>query len=126
MPVMTDTTWRTLASCARHDPESWFDTGSEYAAKAVCASCPVRAECLDYALHAGEPYGVWGGLTAVERAPLRDAAADAPSWSCGVGTVHGYRAHRGRDEAACPACTRAWSAYTRAAKAARAVVVVVA
>lgn len=30
-------------------------------AKAICAKCPVRGECLDHALAVGEPWGVWGG-----------------------------------------------------------------
>jgi WhiB family transcriptional regulator, redox-sensing transcriptional regulator len=43
----------------------------EAGAKAVCATCPVIAECLDWALAVGEPYGVWGGKTSVERHELR-------------------------------------------------------
>ena len=42
----------------------------EAAAKAVCAGCPVRRECLDHALTSGEPYGVWGGLSEGERETL--------------------------------------------------------
>lgn len=36
-------------------------------AKAVCASCPVRAECLAYALRHSVRYGIWGGLNEAER-----------------------------------------------------------
>lgn len=36
-------------------------------AKAICAQCAVRAECLDYALEAKERYGCWGGLAPIER-----------------------------------------------------------
>ena len=39
----------------------------ELRAKQVCAGCEVRAECLQQALDSGERYGVWGGLTDVER-----------------------------------------------------------
>lgn len=49
-----------------------FDAG-ERQAKAVCAGCPVRAECLAYGLH--EPYGVWGGRTTRERRLIRKAAS---------------------------------------------------
>jgi WhiB family redox-sensing transcriptional regulator len=42
----------------------------ESRAKAVCARCPVRAECLDMAVANGERYGVWGGLTDAERRSL--------------------------------------------------------
>jgi hypothetical protein len=33
----------------------------------LCKMCPVKKLCLDYALAAGENYGVWGGTTAEER-----------------------------------------------------------
>ncbi|MGB3699567.1 MAG: WhiB family transcriptional regulator [Gordonia sp. (in: high G+C Gram-positive bacteria)] len=39
----------------------------EELAKQVCAECPVRRQCRDYALAADEPYGVWGGMTETER-----------------------------------------------------------
>jgi WhiB family redox-sensing transcriptional regulator len=39
----------------------------ESAAKAVCASCPVRAECLSHALRHSVIYGIWGGLNKAER-----------------------------------------------------------
>ena len=42
----------------------------EQAAKVVCATCPVIQPCLAWALSTGEAYGVWGGLTAEERANL--------------------------------------------------------
>jgi WhiB family transcriptional regulator, redox-sensing transcriptional regulator len=46
----------------------------ELRAKAVCESCPVRAECLDHAVSSGERHGVWGGLTADERLTWRRSA----------------------------------------------------
>ncbi len=39
----------------------------ELRAKNICASCPVRSDCLDYALEIGEQHGIWGGLNEVER-----------------------------------------------------------
>ncbi|OZC63702.1 hypothetical protein CH306_26190 [Rhodococcus sp. 15-725-2-2b] len=39
----------------------------ERAAKALCAQCPVQQECRAHALEVGEPYGIWGGMTARER-----------------------------------------------------------
>ncbi|MTA96041.1 MAG: WhiB family transcriptional regulator, partial [Actinobacteria bacterium] len=39
-------------------------------AKAICASCPVLAQCRDHALAVQEPYGIWGGLSEDERAEL--------------------------------------------------------
>src|SRR6478609_6340438 len=42
----------------------------EAAAKQLCHSCPVRAECAAHALATREPYGVWGGFTEAERLRL--------------------------------------------------------
>lgn len=39
----------------------------ERVAKAICRTCPVSAECLQYAISSREPHGVWGGLNEVER-----------------------------------------------------------
>jgi WhiB family transcriptional regulator, redox-sensing transcriptional regulator len=39
----------------------------EARAKAVCAQCPVRSECLDQAIENDERYGIWGGMTDGER-----------------------------------------------------------
>lgn len=39
------------------------------AAKMICAGCPVRSECLDYALE-HEHYNVWGGMNEDERRSL--------------------------------------------------------
>lgn len=43
----------------------------ERKAKAICAQCPVRAECLGYALNRPEKYGTWAGLNEDERASER-------------------------------------------------------
>ena len=40
----------------------------ESAAKAICRTCPVLAECREYALLVREPHGIWGGLNEHERA----------------------------------------------------------
>lgn len=40
-------------------------------AKAICATCPVRRPCLDWALATAEPYGIWGGFTPDERRALQ-------------------------------------------------------
>ncbi len=60
-----DDSWRLEAICAQVDPELWFPEhgSSEEAreAKRICAECPVQRSCLQYALDAGEQYGLWGG-----------------------------------------------------------------
>jgi hypothetical protein len=50
----------------------------ERKAKAICAQCPVRTECLDYALSRPEKYGTWGGLNEDERASERPPAPASP------------------------------------------------
>ena len=51
-------------------------------ARRMCAGCPVRAECLEYALLHRIPQGVWGGASERERrrilrARRRSAGAEA-------------------------------------------------
>jgi WhiB family redox-sensing transcriptional regulator len=64
------------AACKGEDPELFFGPFAEFVttrqqreakAKAICARCPVRAECLEFALGTGEAYGVWGGAGEYER-----------------------------------------------------------
>lgn len=64
-----ETAWMADALCAQTDPDAFFPDKGEpnHAAKAVCAACPVRSDCLAYALDRDERYGIWGGLSAVER-----------------------------------------------------------
>ncbi len=77
--------WRTRAACLGVDPELFFpvaEAGPVYdaqivAAKAVCARCPVRPECLAEAL-VRIPYGIAGGLTEDERRALRHRPGRAP------------------------------------------------
>lgn len=49
--------------CHAGDPDLWFaETPADLErAKALCASCPIRRECLASALERAEPWGVWGG-----------------------------------------------------------------
>lgn len=43
-------------------------TSREQNAKRVCNECPVLQQCRSHALEANEPYGVWGGMSAGDRA----------------------------------------------------------
>ena len=64
--------WRQHAACRGADPDIFYPATDEEAeeAKAVCATCPVRQACLEYALANRERDGVWGGLTERERRRL--------------------------------------------------------
>lgn len=81
--------WRGLALCAQVDPGLFYPEKGEspQPAKAVCARCEVCAACLAEALARREGWGVWGGLTARERAALLAAqgrATGQASWSAGA------------------------------------------
>jgi WhiB family redox-sensing transcriptional regulator len=65
----------THGNCYGKDPDMWFaDTRRHSAiatAKAACASCPIRRECLAMGEHEA---GIWGGTTEAERAHMSAAA----------------------------------------------------
>ena len=63
--------WQQHALCAQTVPEKG---GSTREAKAVCQSCEVRQQCLEYALANDERFGIWGGLSERERRRLRRSA----------------------------------------------------
>ena len=61
--------WMFHARCRGVTPGEFFPsdgTGVE-SAQRVCAECPVRAECLEYALVHRIEHGVWGGASERER-----------------------------------------------------------
>ena len=72
--------WQWRASCRGEDSSLFFapnhleskdDKGArERRAKAICAACPVRIECLEYSMRIQEPHGIWGGLNELERRHL--------------------------------------------------------
>jgi WhiB family redox-sensing transcriptional regulator len=61
--------WRAHSACRGVDPDTFYPQTEEEAeeAKSVCAICPVREPCLEYALSNREREGVWGGATEKER-----------------------------------------------------------
>ncbi|WP_301851120.1 WhiB family transcriptional regulator [Rhodococcus pyridinivorans] len=67
--------WVQFGLCAQADPDLFYPraehkTEPSRAAKRICRSCSVQPDCLDYALSAGEPHGIWGGATTVERSAI--------------------------------------------------------
>ena len=71
----TDTTWQDYGNCLGVDPDLFFPErgASTREAKAVCANCTVRDECLEYALVNYEKHGIWGGKSERERRRMRNA-----------------------------------------------------
>lgn len=78
--VGEDMDWVDRARCRSEDPELFFPVGTTGAAavqieraRAVCAQCDVRMQCLEWAMSTGQEAGVWGGLSEEERRALRRA-----------------------------------------------------
>ncbi|HLG91440.1 MAG TPA: WhiB family transcriptional regulator [Acidimicrobiales bacterium] len=75
--------WQARAAC--RGPQAWLffppshlerkdeRAAREAMAKQICQGCPVRQECLDYAIRIREPHGIWGGLNEAERRGLLEA-----------------------------------------------------
>jgi WhiB family redox-sensing transcriptional regulator len=64
--------WAAYASCRSADPDLFFPTGDEDGSEAlkICSGCPVREDCLEWALDTRIRYGIWGGATERERRRL--------------------------------------------------------
>lgn len=68
-----DGSWRLYANCQGTDPELWFPErgASTREAKQICFACPVRLQCLEYALVNGEKFGIFGGVSERGRRKMR-------------------------------------------------------
>lgn len=83
--LATDAEWREEAACLAYPAVVFFgldDTESpverrarEEKAKRICHTCPVLQPCLEYALATREQYGIWGGMTEIERKAILRARA---------------------------------------------------
>lgn len=76
--------WQERGACRNADDTLFFHPEGESgaakqqrisAAKEVCAGCSVLAQCRDYALAVGEPFGIWGGMSEDEREAARAGRA---------------------------------------------------
>jgi WhiB family redox-sensing transcriptional regulator len=72
------TDWREAGACLSADPDLFFPiavgelaAGESVSALHVCARCPVRQQCLDFAMRTNEAHGIWGGTTPEERIRAR-------------------------------------------------------
>jgi WhiB family redox-sensing transcriptional regulator len=69
--------WQWQAMCRGEDASLFFapnhfepkeeKRARERKARAICGRCPVRMECLEYAIRIKETHGIWGGLNELER-----------------------------------------------------------
>jgi WhiB family redox-sensing transcriptional regulator len=73
-----DTAWMADGKCRELPPETFFPTdgvGVEIARR-VCANCPVKEPCLEYALLHRIEHGVWGGHSERSRRRILRARRD--------------------------------------------------
>lgn len=63
--------WKADAACIGMDPDLFFPAQDApeawVTARVICAGCPVRLPCLEYALRNREKFGIWAGTTYRER-----------------------------------------------------------
>jgi WhiB family redox-sensing transcriptional regulator len=61
--------WQDFAACQSTGVELFYPPTDQDGddAKAICFACAVREKCLEFALAAGERFGIWGGMTPQER-----------------------------------------------------------
>ena len=120
--------WRNLAACRGLDPDLFFaERGDAFTvrnARAVCATCPVAAEYLEYAIANDETVGMWGGLCGDElirerRRRARTTPPSTPRTPFVHGVEAGWYKHRRLGEEPCTPCRVAHNAASNARKAAR-------
>ena len=74
--------WANVAACRNSDPDVFFPPGgrtNNVAAVLICRPCPVRVECLEFALENDMDHGVWGGMGQSARVELRRSTTRAAS-----------------------------------------------
>jgi len=125
VPIVRRESWMAEGACRdyieQHGLELWrkhwfpdrYEGFHTSIAKKVCQSCPVIAQCLDYAIEF-DCIGVWGATSGKERRKIKaERANHKPSerWTdrnlqpCG--TYAAYRRHLARDQEPCAECRAA-------------------
>jgi len=94
--------WRNRASCKGEPPALFFAVQGQdvQAARNICATCPVRIECLTWAVEESIQHGIFGGLVPRERRALRKGYR----WIDTCGTMEGAKRHLEAGQPLCPAC----------------------
>ena len=75
--VLKRPAWQAEAACRGDEVSVFFPDSHEDSRYviAICVSCPVKTECLNYALEDPSLKGVWGGTSARQRSRLRRQAS---------------------------------------------------
>lgn len=103
--------WMQDAACRPHPTDWWFPKRGEpvQQAKTICYTCPVRLDCLNYALNIPGIQGIWGGMSGRERRDIRSK----PSKPIRHGTPAGYQQHIRRGIEPCTECRKAHNETTK-------------
>lgn len=134
--LFTNPAWMRDAPCAGkgdlfHPEQHGNGAGRKVGqAKAICAQCPHRVRCLEYAIDNAEAHGVWGGTSVEDRKTITRQRRDM-GWTVGryrkvgaaCGTTAGYQRHHREGTDPCDRCREeqaAASARRRSAKGAAA------
>lgn len=126
--MIHDELWHEGALCSQVDPELFFPSTGRHGintaaeAKRVCGSpklpnCPVREQCLEYALRTSQEFGIWGGMALKERKEEKRRRRSGqpyvrtPRTHCDKGHELA-RFGRNRD-GRCSECSREWNRTQR-------------
>lgn len=117
--------WTDQAACKGMDPELFLpqrgDNNTANTAKAVCKTCPIINDCLDYAVF-HNAIGIWGGTSGRDRRHMVSKhPKPAARYKLGPtnkdeiqhGTYNGYAQHLRRRIKPCPECSAAATEYRR-------------
>lgn len=121
-----DRAWATKGACRGVETSFFYPErgDSTSAIKATCRPCPVKGECLRYALEAREKFGTWGGASENDRRRMLSAIGKGMATVDGLveaatsddivhATVSGYGKHLRRKEPPCHLCSAAMATYKR-------------
>ena len=106
-----NTDWMERAACHGMEVEFFYSpiAYEKRAAKRFCEVCPVKQECLDFAVAQRDEHGVWGGTTPTEREYQGMPLASRADWAFrlrGCGTAAGLLVHTQINTPPCAACLR--------------------
>nr|WP_168720514.1 WhiB family transcriptional regulator [Streptomyces sp. SAT1] len=92
--------WAVRGACRRNAEQMFAEGAAQNGAKSVCYGCPVRVECLSYALDQRMEHGVWGGMTERERRALLRRHPGVSSWRQVLEQAYAGHEAAGREAAA--------------------------
>ena len=100
--------WARHGVCSKTEPDALFVRGgAQQAAKQVCTSCTVIAECLADSLDSRTEFGVWGGMTERQRRALLKRQPHVVSWRVRFEADRRHLQNSTRSEAVAPTASPA-------------------